>query len=86
MINEKEILEIIIALYLIANFFFLVPICVEECFEIVDIFNPIKNYEEWTQFNWLGIIVITLILNVLFLPYAAIYWIYKLFTVGRKEE
>lgn len=49
--------------------------------------NPIVNYKEWTSFNWFGVIVCTLFLNILWLPYAIIYWIYELihflFTVGR---
>ena len=47
-------------------------------------FNPIQNYKNWTQLNWFGIIVITIFLNIIFFPYAIGYWIYKLFTVGRK--
>lgn len=49
-------------------------------------FNPIKNYNKWTQFNWFGITIITLIINIVFLPYAICYWIYKLFTIGRREK
>lgn len=49
-------------------------------------FNPIRNYNTWTQFNWFGIAVITILLNVIFAPYAVVYWIYKLFTIGRKEK
>ena len=47
-------------------------------------FNPIQNYEDWTKLNWFGIIVITILLNIIFFPWAIGYWIYKLFTVGRK--
>ena len=50
------------------------------------IFNPIRNYNTWTHVNWFGIVIITLLLNVVFAPYAIVYWIYKLFTVGRKEK
>ena len=50
------------------------------------IFNPIRNYSTWIQVNWFGIVIITLLLNVVFAPYAIVYWIYKLFTVGRKEK
>lgn len=52
----------------------------------LSIFNPIRNYNTWTQFNWLGITIMTLLLNIVFIPYAIVYWIYKLFTVGRKEK
>lgn len=58
------------------------------------IFNPIRNYNEWVKLNWFGISIITLLLNIIFIPYAIGYWIYKilrlcgwliykLFTVGR---
>lgn len=50
------------------------------------IFNPIRNYNTWIHINWFGIVIITLLLNVVFVPYAIVYWIYKLFTVGRKEN
>ena len=50
----------------------------------LEIFNPIRNYNEWDNLNWLGIFVITLLLNIIFIPYAIGYWIYKLFTIGRK--
>jgi hypothetical protein len=82
-------LEIILIIELLANISFLIALisfdgC--EVFCIFEIFNPICNYEEYTQFNWFGIAIITLILNILFLPFAVIYWIYQLFTVGRKNE
>ena len=61
----------------------------------LSIFNPIRNYNKWTELNWFGIGVITILLNIIFFPYAICYWIYKivavicaliyyLFTVGRK--
>ena len=61
----------------------------------LSIFNPIRNYDEWINFNWFGIGIITILLNIIFLPFAICYWIYKiiaviceliywLFTVGRK--
>ena len=51
----------------------------------LSIFNPIRNYKEWTKLNWFGISVITLLLNIIFIPYAFCYWgIYKAFTIGRK--
>lgn len=50
--------------------------------------NPIHNYKKWSSFNWFGVIVCTLFTNIIWLPYAIGYWLYKLiyflFTVGRK--
>ena len=42
------------------------------------------------MFNWFGIGMITLFLNIIFLPYSIIYWlvklIYFLITVGREKD
>lgn len=50
----------------------------------LSIFNPIRNYNRWRKINWFGVIVATILLNVIFLLYAIVYWGYKLVTVGRK--
>ena len=50
----------------------------------LSIFNPIRNYNAWVRINWFGIIIITLLFNIIFIGYAICYWIYKLFTIGRK--
>ena len=76
-------LEIICPLYIllaIVEIFILVPVCGMD----LSILNPIRNYNKWCKINWFGISVITIILNIIYLPYAICYWIYKLFTVGRK--
>lgn len=46
-------------------------------------FNPIINYRRWAKLSWFGVYFITIIINIIFLPYSLIYWIYKLFTYGR---
>ena len=81
----KEIIPIIIYLWATLNILFIIYLvnCPDSN---LSIFNPIRNYNEWTQFNWIGITIITLLLNVTFILYAVVYWIYKLFTVGRKEK
>lgn len=52
--------------------------------------NPIRNYRKWHMLNWFGIGIMTISLNIMFLPYAIIYWLVKLIyftiTVGRKEK
>jgi hypothetical protein len=51
-------------------------------------FNPIVNYEEWRRLNIFGVLVFTLLLNLLFAPFALIYWTIKvlafIFTFGRR--
>lgn len=58
-------------------------LCLGDNFDL-SFFNPIRNYKQWTKMNWFGVGVCTLFLNIILLPYAIIYWTYKLFTVGRK--
>lgn len=48
-----------------------------------DIFDPIVKYENG-EFNLFGVIVITVILNTIFMPMAVVYWSYKLCTIGRR--
>lgn len=51
-------------------------------------FNPIVNYEEWDKLNIFGVLVFTLLINILFAPWAIISWVFKIlvamFTVGRR--
>jgi hypothetical protein len=52
-------------------------------------FNPINNYYyEWKKLNVLGVLVFTLLLNIILAPWAIIYWVIKffvfIFTVGRR--
>ncbi len=48
-------------------------------------FNPVKNYDRWTSMNWFGVILFTLMLNLICPGLAVGYWFWKLCTVGRKE-
>jgi hypothetical protein len=50
----------------------------------LSVFNPIRNYNQWRKINWFGVIVATILLNVIFPLYAIVYWGYKLVTVGRR--
>lgn len=47
--------------------------------------NPTVIYKN-IKMNWVGVILTTIILNVLLPAVSIPYWIYKLFTVGRKDE
>ena len=46
--------------------------------------NPVWIYKKYGV-NWFGAALLSLFFNMLTLPYALCYWIYKLCTVGRKE-
>ena len=48
-----------------------------------DMFDPVVKYESG-EFNLFGVIVITAILNIVFMPMAIVFWLYKLCTVGRR--
>lgn len=56
----------------------------------LSIFNPIANYKRWYKINWFGVIVATLLLNMVFILYAICYWTYKgivlfcVLLIGRK--
>lgn len=73
--------------------FIIIYICMIGCYLISDenrcnMFNPIYNYKKWKSLNWFGVIVCTLFINIIFLPYSVFIWlfkfIHKLFTMGRK--
>lgn len=51
----------------------------------LDFFNPVINYKLWTSMNWFGVLIFTILLNVLCPVIAVGYWFYKLCTVGRKR-
>lgn len=46
-------------------------------------FNPKVKYEEG-NLNWFGTIVVTVVVTIILMPMAIVFWIYKLFTVGRR--
>lgn len=45
--------------------------------------NPLFIYKH-IDVNWFGASLLALVGNVIFVPYAILYWFYKLCTVGRK--
>lgn len=44
--------------------------------------NPVFLHKR-IRVNWFGAVLLAIIFNILVLPYAVFYWIYKLCTVGR---
>lgn len=51
--------------------------------EGLEFVNPIWLYKKY-KVNWFGAGVITIIFNILCLPFSCCYWFCKLCTVGRK--
>ena len=48
--------------------------------------NPIRNHKKYPKLNWVGVVLITIMWNILWLPYAIGYWIYKLMTMKVKKK
>lgn len=48
-------------------------------------FDIRDNYKTWSDFNWLGVSVLTTLYYITFAPVAIFYLIYKLFTFGRRK-
>ena len=75
------------AIYFLASFiYFAVTGTIKEHHYL----DPITNYyHEWKQLNVLGVLVFTLLINIVFAPWAIIYWVIKffvfIFTVRRRE-
>lgn len=78
------VVEILFLLWVAINIMVLVVVAIASVdganFSFV---NPIVIYNK-TKLNWLGVAVLTVIFNVLLPAISIPYWIYKIFTVGRK--
>lgn len=48
-----------------------------------EIFDPVVKYESG-DLNIFGVIVLTVVLNTIFMPMAIVFWFYKLCTVKRR--
>ena len=48
-----------------------------------------NNYDCWKKLNWFGVLLFTILLNIVFAPVAIIYWVSEfliyIFTVGRNN-
>lgn len=43
--------------------------------------NPKYIREQHPKFNIVGVVILTIIYNVIWLPYAILYWLYKVITL-----
>lgn len=76
----------LVVIYIVFSFIYFVATGMVESYHF---FNPIINYyDHWTKLNVLGVLVFTLLLNIIFAPWAILYWVIKffvfIFTVGRR--
>lgn len=60
----------------------LVELCILGAVNDVDlsIFSAVRNYEEWYGLQWVEVVIFTIILNIVFMPFAVFYWLYKVLT------
>ena len=72
-------MNIIIGLFIA---YFVITACILDemyCYNGDWCFNPIENYYDWTKLNFSAVLFLTLLLNIIFIPYAIVYWLIKLF-------
>ena len=80
-------IEIIICL--IISYFGITAICLSNMYQYNGnwYLDVIENYESWENLNFATVVVLTLLLNIIFAPYAIIYWLVRFLkfitTVGR---
>ena len=88
MVTIPIMTKLFITLGVIYAVFSFVYFTVTGCNEGYHYFNPQINYIEWKRLNIFGVLIFTLLLNFIFLPFSIIYWTSKIlifiFTVGRK--
>ena len=81
-----ESIIILIILYFVGSFTYFVYTGTTADYHY---FNPVENYFSWKKLNVVGVLFFTLLLNLLFAPFAALYWFIKffcfIFTVGRND-
>lgn len=60
----------------------LVELCILGAVNDLDfsIFSSIRNYENWYGLEWVEVVFFTIILNIVFAPFAIFYWLYKFLT------
>lgn len=82
------IVEIMIVEIIFLTFFSGVIVCLINCFTNsngLEFVNPIYLYTKF-KVNWFGAGLIAIVFNILCFPFSCCYWLYKLCTVGRKDE
>lgn len=78
-----------ILLYLIVGYFGITALCLANMYRYNGnwYLNPIENYEAWENLNFPTVIILTILLNIIFAPYAVLYWLVQFLkfttTVGR---
>ena len=79
---NETLLGLWLSINILAYFITIITLSEGTNFSFVNPFVIYKNI----KVNWAGCIILTIIFNVVFLAVSIPYWIYKLFTIGRKED
>lgn len=81
--NVELILQIYVGVVIICNLFWWFICCPVAMIHGLCFINPTYIYKN-TKLNWFGTVVICIVANLAFGPASLIYWLCKIFTVGRK--
>ena len=82
--NTELILTIYTVVMLICNMFWWLLCSPVSTIYGLCFVNPMYIYKN-TKLNWFGTSIVCIVANLAFGPTSLIYWICKLFTVGRKH-
>lgn len=74
------LIAVLIVVYMVVTFTMIIMMMNHM---VCKIFNPKNLYRE-TKLNYFGTLIVATSLNIIFLPYAIIYWFWVLCHVGRK--
>lgn len=77
------IIEGLIVFYIVLQLALLFGIFLDEIDVGLAWFNPLWLYQH-LPVNWFGAFFVALIGNLMFIPFAVGYWMYKVCTIGRK--
>ncbi len=75
------LIAVLIVVYMVVTFTMIMMMMMNHM--VCKIFNPKNLYRE-TKLNYFGTLIVATLLNIIFLPYAIIYWFWVLCHVGRK--
>jgi hypothetical protein len=80
--TQADIIGTVFIIAIICSLMLAILGCIFES-DGIEFVNPIFLYMK-LKINWFGAFFLAIIFNLLTLPFAIIYWIYKICTVGRK--
>lgn len=67
-----------ITIFLLSVIYIVLLVSVLVFVEDYSFFNLLRNYKKWIKINFLGVLILTLFINIILFPFAIIYWFIKL--------